>query len=86
MRDHFQQHGKLKDTQALLRHTTPAVTLKHYQKTLPGSLVSPVANWDGALTEEKGSSDSTLEGKRLSSRGKRFAPVRKESIAGVLPG
>jgi hypothetical protein len=41
----------VKDTQALLRHTNAAVTLKHYQKTLDESLVGAVANWDDALTK-----------------------------------
>jgi integrase len=29
---HFQNHGGVKDVQALLRHTSPEITLKHYQK------------------------------------------------------
>jgi integrase len=51
---HFQNFGKVKDTQALLRHTNAAVTLKHYQKTLDDSLVSAVAGWDEALTNTSG--------------------------------
>jgi integrase len=51
---HFQNYGKVKDTQALLRHTNAAVTLKHYQKTLDDSLVSAVAGWDDALTNTSG--------------------------------
>jgi integrase len=47
---HFPNHGKVKDTQALLRHRNPAVTLKHYQKTLDESLVGAVGSWDDALT------------------------------------
>ncbi|MGI9069739.1 MAG: tyrosine-type recombinase/integrase [Bryobacteraceae bacterium] len=51
---HFQNFGKVKDTQALLRHTNAAVTLKHYQKTLDESLVGAVAGWDNALTNTSG--------------------------------
>jgi hypothetical protein len=48
---HFQKHGEIKDTQALLRHTSATVTLKHYQKSLSGSLVEAVENWDRVLTD-----------------------------------
>jgi integrase len=47
---HFQKHGKVKDTQALLRHSNPLTTLKHYQKTLEESLIAAVENWDAELT------------------------------------
>lgn len=50
----FQNYGKVKDTQALLRHASAAVTLKHYQKTLDESLVTAVAGWDDALTNTSG--------------------------------
>jgi integrase len=46
---HFQKHGKIKDTQALLRHSNPTTTLKHYQKTMEESLVQGVADWDSEL-------------------------------------
>lgn len=50
---HFQKHGEIKDTQTLLRHTSPTITLKHYQKTLDESLVEAVESWDRALTNTK---------------------------------
>ena len=46
---HFQKHGELKDTQSLLRHANPLTTLKHYQKTLPQSLIEAVESWDAQL-------------------------------------
>jgi integrase len=46
---HFQKHGKVKDTQALLRHTNPATTLKHYQKVLEESVIAGVESWDAEL-------------------------------------
>jgi hypothetical protein len=39
----------MKDTQSLLRHTNPITTLKHYQKTLPQSLIDAVESWDAQL-------------------------------------
>lgn len=47
---HFQKFGKVKDTQALLRHVNASVTLKHYQKVLEESLVNAVAGWHQELT------------------------------------
>jgi integrase len=47
---HFQRHGEIKDTQALLRHTQPTTTLKHYQKMIEESLVRGVATWDAELS------------------------------------
>lgn len=46
---HFQKHGKVKDTQTLLRHSNAETTLKHYQKTLEESTVSGVASWENEL-------------------------------------
>jgi integrase len=46
---HFQKHGQLKDTQSLLRHSSPVTTLKHYQKTLQDSLIAAVESWDQRL-------------------------------------
>lgn len=46
---HFQKHGKVKDTQTLLRHSNAETTLKHYQKTLEESTISGVASWESEL-------------------------------------
>ena len=46
---HFQKHGRVKDAQALLRHTNPSTTLKHYQQVLEESLVNGVESWDAEL-------------------------------------
>ena len=46
---HFQKHGRLKDAQALLRHSNATTTLKHYQKTLDESLIAGVESWDAEL-------------------------------------
>jgi site-specific recombinase XerD len=48
---HFQKHGKVKDAQALLRHSNATTTLKHYQKVLEESLVNSVGNWDAELAK-----------------------------------
>lgn len=50
---HFQMHGQIKDTQALLRHTNASTTLKHYQKTLEKSLIAAVESWDKQLAAKK---------------------------------
>jgi len=47
---HFQKHGKVKDTQSLLRHADAQTTLKHYQKTIEDSLRLAVESWDAELT------------------------------------
>jgi integrase len=47
---HFQKHGKVKDTQSLLRHADAQTTLKHYQKTIEESLRRAVEDWDSELT------------------------------------
>jgi integrase len=47
---HFQKHGKVKDTQALLRHANPTTTLKHYQKVLEESVVRGVESWDAEIS------------------------------------
>lgn len=49
---HFSNHGKVKDAQALLRHADASTTLKHYQKSIPESLVSAVASWEEQLLTE----------------------------------
>ena len=46
---HFQKHGTVKDTQALLRHEDAQTTPKHYQKVLDASLVAGVISWDSEL-------------------------------------
>jgi hypothetical protein len=58
----FQKQGEIKDTQALLRHTTAATTLKHYQKTLEESLIRGVQNWDTGLRSNP-SRRATLQGR-----------------------
>jgi integrase len=50
---HFQKHGQIKDTQALLRHSEPETTLKHYQKKLEDSLVRGVEGWDAELVPKR---------------------------------
>ena len=45
----LQRHGRVKDVQALLRHTDAATTLKYYQKTIEESLVKGVTSWDEEL-------------------------------------
>jgi integrase len=49
---HFQNHGGVKDVQALLRHTRPEISLKHYQKVLDAKLISAVESWDSVLVNE----------------------------------
>ena len=53
---HFQRHGKIKDTQGLLRHTKPQTTLEYYQKRLEESTAHAVDQWDQELvaTSRKG--------------------------------
>jgi integrase len=51
---HFQKHGEIKDTQALLRHADASTTLEHYQKKLDQSLISGVDSWDAELVPRKG--------------------------------
>ncbi len=51
---HFQKHGQIKDTQALLRHTKASTTLEHYQKRLDQSLITGVDQWDAELIPRKG--------------------------------
>ncbi len=49
----LQRHGRVKDVQALLRHTDAATTLKYYQKTIEESLVKGVTSWDEELMPNK---------------------------------
>jgi integrase len=49
----LQRHGRVKEVQALLRHTD-ATTLKYYQKTIE-NLIKGVTSWDEELTPNKGS-------------------------------
>ncbi len=49
----MQRHGRVKEVQALLRHTD-ATTLKYYQKTIE-NLIKGVTSWDEELTPNKGS-------------------------------
>ncbi|MFL6350884.1 MAG: hypothetical protein ACJ74Z_03415 [Bryobacteraceae bacterium] len=39
----------MKNAQALVRHSNPTTTLKHYQKTLDESLIAGVESWDAEL-------------------------------------
>lgn len=50
MATHLQNHGTVKSAQALLRHTDPSTTLKHYQKTLDDGVIRAAESWDGELT------------------------------------
>ncbi len=50
---HFQKHGKIKDTQTLLRHASATTTLKNYQKVLEPSLKQAVEDWDAELVPKK---------------------------------
>lgn len=50
---HFQKHGQIKDTQSLMRHSDAGTTLKHYQKTIAGSVVAGVNSWYKELVPKK---------------------------------
>ena len=69
---HFQKHGTVKDTQALMRHEDAQTTLKHYQKVLDASLVAGVTSWDSELVGNKKQPEVTAAGKtNIKQKGKK---------------
>ena len=62
---HFQKHGTIKDTQALMRHSDAHTTLKHYQKVLDESLVAGVNSWDSELVPNLKLPATEIERKKI---------------------
>lgn len=50
---HFQKHGEVKDTQAVLRHADATTTLRHYQKQIEQSTRDAMESWDRKLVPRK---------------------------------
>jgi integrase len=56
---HFQKHGQIKDTQALMGHADAGTTLRSYQKLMEKSLVGGVNSWYSELVPKKPAASET---------------------------